>query len=86
MCAAGPGEIVPITGRLTGDKNVFLPTARALFHDDPLYFVQDNSPIHTSRPARTWFENNQDVTLIPWPAKSPDLNVIENLWSLMVRQ
>ncbi|KAI4465070.1 transposable element-related [Holotrichia oblita] len=92
MCAAGPGEIVPITGRLTGDEytdileNVFLLTARALFPDGTLYFVQDNSPVHTSRPVRTWCDNNQDVILIPWPAKSPDLNVIENLWGLMVRQ
>lgn len=92
MSAAGPGEIVPITGRLTGDdyrdilEDVFLPSARVLFPDGPLYFVQDNCPIHTSRPVRTWFDNNPEVIRIPWPAKSPDFNVIENLWGLMVRQ
>lgn len=48
-------------------------------------FQHDNCRIHTAGVVRNFLETNGVATL-PWPARSPDLNPIENIWGIMAKQ
>ncbi len=55
-----------------------LPSADKLYGDADFIFQQDLAPAHTTKGTKSWF-NDHGVTVLDWPANSPDLNPIENL-------
>jgi transposase len=54
------------------------------YYDDGDTFQQDGAKCHTSKETMKFLKENK-IETVSWPAKSPDLNIIENVWGWMVK-
>ncbi|RAW19948.1 hypothetical protein PC110_g23610, partial [Phytophthora cactorum] len=85
--AAGKSKLAILRGcQNSGDyiytlSEYLLPFAHANYGVD-FASQQDNASIHASRETKQFLEENEMSTMV-WPDRSPDGNPIDNVWSAM---
>ena len=53
---------------------------------EKLFFMQDGAKIHTSNYTSYFLKDHNVKVLKKWPPFSPDINPIENVWSMLKKK
>ncbi len=78
------GSLHVLEGTMNAERYIkvieqhMLPSRWRLFHGRPCVFQQDNAKPHTA--ATTAWLRSRRVRVLNWPAWSPDISPIENIW------
>ena len=89
MAATGVGRLEVVEGMMNAAKyremleRKLVRSAQDMFEGDWV-FQQDNAPCHTAKAVKSWMQS-EGICVLDWPAQSPDLSPIENLWQKMAR-
>ena len=87
ISASGTGPLVRLQGKINAKvyKELLLmhvvPVLRSSSSQNPI-FMQDNAPCHTAKLVKSFLQE-EGVDILDWPAQSPDMNPIENVWKVL---
>ena len=87
------GHLYKITDNLTAPKYKLsihhaVPVGKSLIGAN-FVFQHDNDLKHTARMIKRYLENKKrdgSLTALNWPAQSPDMNIIEQVWTYMEKE
>ncbi len=88
ISAYGMGSLHVLEGTMNAERYIkvleqhMLPSRWCLFQGRPCVFQQDNAKPHSAAITTAWLHSRR-VRVLNWPACSPDLSPIENIWCII---
>lgn len=87
------GHLVEVNGHIDRHEYIrilqdhLIPSAAEIFRQPAPNFVfqHDNAPPHTARDTVAWLAQQNFQTMM-WPPYSPDMNIIETVWGLIMQK
>ncbi len=91
IIAYGIGSLHVLEGTMNAERYIkvleqhMLPSRWRLFQGRPCVFQQNNAKSHTAAITTEWLRSRR-VRVLNWPACSPALSPIENIWRIIKRK
>lgn len=90
ICYDGVETLTIVNGKVNSEKyidileNNLWPVIVRHFPHGNYVFQDDKAPVHRSR-LLSAYKDESNINTTSWPARSPDINIIENIWLKLKR-